>query len=189
MEYTAVTLNDNTYEVQDEARLGGLEDILGIVLPEDVQTWPTFGAVVGGNINANEAGVTATGAFTMKTGKKATKVLCIVEKNSRETKSLSRGAFETDVKVTVQNTVENQGLLEKLRKVRFCAYIKEAQGDGFLVGKPGVTTAYLAQIKSGSYSEKSGEKFEDESMIEFVITAKPFRPYAYSETFSFAAGV
>jgi hypothetical protein len=102
---------------------------------------------------------------------------------------LSRGAYETEIKVTVQNTVENQGLLDDLRKVRFCAYVKEAQGEGYLVGKPGVSTAYLAQIKPASHDEVSGEKYEDESMITFVITAKPFRPYAYSETFSFAAGV
>ena len=54
MQFTPITLADNVYEVQEEAHLGGLEDIVGIFLQEDVLTLPTFGATATGDITANE---------------------------------------------------------------------------------------------------------------------------------------
>lgn len=189
MEYTDITLTDNVYEVQEEARKAGLEDLIAIIPIDIVQSFPTFGTTASGTISANEAIVTASGVFAWKTGKKPTKLFCIIEKNSLESKLLNRSTYETDVKVTIQNTVENQGFIENLRKIRFIAYLKKVEGDGMLLGKTGVTTGYLAHLKADSLSEKSGEKFNDDAMIEFVITAKPYRPYAYNETFSFAAGV
>lgn len=188
MQFTPITLADNVYEVQEEAHLGGLEDIVGIFLQEDVLTLPTFGATATGDITANEAILTASGPLVFKTGKKATKLFSIIEKNSGETKLVGRSGYLSDFKITVQNTQENRGFLENLRKLRFMAYLKESSGDGMLLGKPGVTTGYLAYIKPDSISVKTGEKFGDERMIEFVISAAPFAPYTYNETFSFAPG-
>ena len=178
MNYTPITLADNAYEVQEEARKGGFEDLIGIVQPENVTTYPTF------SVETQKA----TGAFVFASGKKPTAIKCIIEAISGETKGMGRAALESDFKITLQNTAENRALYNKLGKIRFTAYLKECEGDGLLLGKPGVTTGYLAHIKDDSYSDKRGGKFNDARTIEFIITAKPYGPYEYTENFSFAAG-
>lgn len=171
------------YEKQDS----GLTDLGTIWDPQDIETYPTAwgNAVAGQGTTAFENKLTITGNIAMKTNKKPLKVPCIIDKNSYSAKSKGT-SWEPEVKLQIQKTLHNEGLVDGLLGRRFLFGFSENDGPTRILGRTnGVTTGYMAMIKPDSVNIVGGEGTGAEKYIEFIVTAKKYLPAVYTGTITY----
>lgn len=182
MACTPPELEGATYCDNMEEENGGLKDWLSVWQHQDVQTYPTYTSTPGTGVppSISEAAITCSTGFTMKSTKKPLKFQCILEKNALTVTS-DGIIFNTELKVRIQDNTHNRGLMNNLIKARFSAAFAEDNGQVRLIGQSnGVTTAYLATIKKGSYKEEIQETLNGEKFIEFIVTARRYQPTNYN---------
>lgn len=188
MTCTPIEIESAQFVDCDEARESGLTDLATVWLPDDIETWPAWFSTPGTTgtpPSKMEAKTLVDGEITMKASKKPFKLPCILEKNGYETKQVGN-SWETEVKITVQNTPHNRGFVDSLIGRRFLLGIKEVDGDTLLVGRTdGLSTGYLATIKKDSAKFISGDAPGSDRMGEFIVIAKRYLPTVYTGTITY----
>lgn len=183
MACTQPALEGGTYCDNLEEESGGLKDYVAIWQHGDVQTYPTYTTVAGAggtNPTISEGSITCSTGFTMKATKKPLKYPLILEKNGLNVTS-EGNIFNTELKVRMQDNTHNRGLATNLIKARFSVAFAEDNGQVRLIGQSdGITTAYLATVKKGSYKENIDDALTGEKYIELIFTARRYQPTNYN---------
>jgi hypothetical protein len=103
--------------------------------------------------------------------KTAVKFPCILEKNNAKITS-KKGSFDSEVRVILQNTAHNRGVVTSLTKTRFLAGIKESGSDTLLVfgKKMWETNQTMAKVKEDSVLIDFGTEFSSDKYIELTFS-------------------
>lgn len=188
MACTPPELEGGTYCDNLEEENGGLKDYVAIWQHQDVQTYPTYTSTPGSSgtpPSISEAAITCSTGFTMKSTKKPLKFPLVLEKNGLNVTS-DGTIFNTELKVRMQDNTHNRGLAINLIKARFSVAFAEDNGQVRLIGQSnGVTTAYLATVKKGSYKEEVQDSLTGEKFIEMIFTARRYQPTNYNTAIVF----
>ncbi len=151
---TEILLNSAEYCEADENELSGIEAEILLWPGYTVQLSPTL---VQPKITANKAPI---------------KLPCIMQK-SNVTITSRKGSFDSEIRVFIQNTAHNRGVINALRKCRFLAGIKEA-GESVLQvfgAKKWETNQTMAKVKDDSVVIEFGKEFDSDKHIELVLSS------------------
>lgn len=97
---------------------------------------------------------------------------CILEKSNAKSVGI-KGGFDSEIKVWVQNTAHNRGVVDSLSKMRFFVGIREAGKKTLLIygykDENSATNQLVAKIKNDSVVIEFGTEFGSDKYIELVI--------------------
>ncbi|MCR9064481.1 MAG: hypothetical protein NXI00_10980 [Cytophagales bacterium] len=177
---TPIVLESANYCDQLEQEQAGLGEIISIFNHSDVETYPAYSTVAAGELTASAALVTAAAAITMKAAKFPSKLHCIMEENSLQVKKNGKRSWMTELKVRVQNTTHNAGVIHQLCKTRFSVAVPQVEGGLKLLGQSdGVSVGFLCEIADDGVLEEFGKQYQDDKYIDVTIVCDPKHPVDY----------
>ncbi len=177
---TPIVLESATYCDQLEQEQSGLNEIVSVFNHSDVETYPAYSTAGDEDLSDSAALVTAAAALTMKTGKFPTKLHCIMEENSLQIKRNGKREWMSELKIRVQNTTHNAGVIHELSKTRFSVAVPQVEGGIKLLGQSdGVSVGFLCEVADDGVLEEFGKAYSDEKYIDVTIVCKPKHPVDY----------
>lgn len=153
---TEISLSSAEYCDSYENELSGIE--------ADVLIWPCY------TVAYNPA----DGIPLMISNVEPIVLPCILEKTDAKITS-RKGSFDSDIKIWLQNTAHNRGVISALRKTRFYTGVKEAGKSVMQIfgykDDTCETNQLAAKVKDDSVLIDFGTEFGSDKYIELVISS------------------
>lgn len=170
---------DAEYCPNDEALWAGFRPWISLLLQGDVQVFPTWPARASNATDKSEA----TGAFTVKTGKKWVKFQLQKEYGTDDFMGKGNGG-EYRFKARIQHTNHNLKLIEDLAGCELYAVVNpfdhsaEVPAPQYLIGH----ADFPAKIDRASIKASKGKLSDDGKgrYIDFDIVSMPYSPFSYT---------
>jgi hypothetical protein len=151
---TEISLSSAEYCDSYDNELSGIE--------AEILIWPGYSVYLGPTENAPFI-ISATAPI---------KLPCIMQKSNVKI-TTRKGSFDSEIRIFIQNTDHNRGVVAALRKCRFLAGIKEAGKKVLQVFgvKKWETNQTLAKVNDDSVVIEFGTEFDSDKYIELVLSA------------------
>lgn len=172
-----------------EDEQAGLKEIIPVWLHQDVESYPAYTDAVDlpSGVTEMVAQLKADGPIVMKATKFPIQLHCILEKNNLKIQRQGKRSWVAELKIQVQNTAHNRGVMHNLCSNKFSIGAPQTEGDMILLGQSdGTSVGFLATVKEDGVMSEFGTEFSDDKYIEVTIEAKPKHPVVYAEAIAYS---